>query len=671
MNKRFLWGIAILLLFGLVSCQEQPAPTPTAVATITATPPTSTELMTTEPAEAFANVTDIDRLPLQVTLANGDVCGLVLGATITVPVNGEEQRVNFACESGGILIGPPQQQGGVWTMTYNADPGGTADMETATITRVRTFNGTTAHIGGPPLGTGTARITAIHSQVLDGRHQFTIQFDGPEQPAFEIGYVNEPYVTELDGAKVLGVAFTYPGAADAEYTGERVVTGDFPAHVNEVKLVVDDGRDLIWALGLDEMVGYEVSRSGNEFVFTLFDPVPHATERPDLGVGSQGTAVRAVQEKLHSLGYLAEIPPGEKYDEPTRQAVVAFQIDHTIIPNGVVGAETWAALERDAIELPDSGSRGWGRSAAKVATINVVTKAGLQETPQVTPNTSSGANIRNGPGMDYAVVALLAFGQTADAIGLEAGSSRETTWIQVCCVNGMAGWVRADVVEVAGATALLPPTSPNQPTPVPPDYSGVTLPSTRPSTTADGHPILYFTFDDGPSSFTGQVMEVIRPYGGKLTFFTIGQNVNALPDTAAVAYHDGHAVENHTYHHQSLDTLGATELFNEIENGQVAIQNATGHTPFCLRPPYGATDQAVFDQAAEMGLEIVLWNIDTQDWRLPGVDAIANHILESAYPGAVILMHDGGGDRSQSVAALQQVLPLLQQQGYVFNVLCR
>ncbi|MBX3060037.1 MAG: polysaccharide deacetylase family protein [Anaerolineae bacterium] len=615
--------------------------------------------------EEFANVTGIDRLPLKVTLANGDSCGLLLGATITVPVDGDEQRVNYGCESGGVLIGLPQQQGGVWTITYNADPRGAAAMETVTISQAVVFNGTTATLGGAPIGEGTARITTILSEALPGGHRFTIQFDGDDQPGFEMGYVNEPYVTEVMGPKVLGLAFSYPTEPDADYTGERVVTGDFPAHVNEVKLVVDDGRDLIWALGLDEMVGYDVNRSGDQFIVTLFDPVPNATERPDLGVGSQGTAVRAVQEKLHHLGYLTEIPPGEKYDEPTRQAVVAFQIDRGIIPNGVVAAETWAALERDALE--PEGSSMLHRYAAKAATTN----AALQETPQVTPTGSAGANVRNGPGMNYAVIAVLAFGQMAEAIGLIEGSSPETTWVQVCCVAGIAGWVRGDVVQVAGSTATLPPASPDQPAPVPPDLTGVTMPSTRPSSTASGQPILYFTFDDGPSNFTGQMTQALQPFGGLGTFFVIGQNVTALPTIAQATFDAGHAVENHTYSHPSLDTLTPTQFFDEIERTQVAIQNATGYTPFCLRPPYGATNDQTFQLAAEMGLEIVLWSIDTQDWRRPGVDAIANHILESAFPGAIILMHDGGGDRSQSVAALQQVLPLLQQQGYVFNVLCR
>jgi peptidoglycan/xylan/chitin deacetylase (PgdA/CDA1 family) len=108
-----------------------------------------------------------------------------------------------------------------------------------------------------------------------------------------------------------------------------------------------------------------------------------------------------------------------------------------------------------------------------------------------------------------------------------------------------------------------------------------------------------------------------------------------------------------------------------VEQTQIAIQQATGILPTCLRPPYGATDPTTFQMAEELGLDITLWTIDTQDWRRPGTEAIVEHILDSVVPGAIILMHDGGGERSQTIAALEQVLPQLAAQGYVFERLCR
>lgn len=88
-----------------------------------------------------------------------------------------------------------------------------------------------------------------------------------------------------------------------------------------------------------------------------------------------------------------------------------------------------------------------------------------------------------------------------------------------------------------------------------------------------------------------------------------------------------------------------------------------------LRPPYGATDAGTYQMAAQEGFAIVLWTVDPQDWRRPGAEVISNHIIKRAYPGAIILSHDGGGDRSQTIEAYRIALPALQEQGYVFQTL--
>jgi peptidoglycan/xylan/chitin deacetylase (PgdA/CDA1 family) len=86
-----------------------------------------------------------------------------------------------------------------------------------------------------------------------------------------------------------------------------------------------------------------------------------------------------------------------------------------------------------------------------------------------------------------------------------------------------------------------------------------------------------------------------------------------------------------------------------------------------LRPPYGATDANSRQYAAGAGYAIVLWDIDPQDWRRSGAKVIADHVVREAYPEAIVLMHDGGGDRAQSVAALEMILRELSQQGYAFR----
>ena len=91
----------------------------------------------------------------------------------------------------------------------------------------------------------------------------------------------------------------------------------------------------------------------------------------------------------------------------------------------------------------------------------------------------------------------------------------------------------------------------------------------------------------------------------------------------------------------------------------------------CLRPPYGAYDAQTSALAAELGKTLTLWNVDPQDWRRPGADQIAEHLLTHARPGAILLMHDGGGERSQTVEALDTVLAELSARGYSFALLCQ
>ena len=91
----------------------------------------------------------------------------------------------------------------------------------------------------------------------------------------------------------------------------------------------------------------------------------------------------------------------------------------------------------------------------------------------------------------------------------------------------------------------------------------------------------------------------------------------------------------------------------------------------CLRPPYGATDPSTYAHATALGYPIVLWSIDPTDWRRPGAQAIANHVIARAFPGAIVVLHDGGGDRSQTAAATEIILRELNAQGYRFEAYCR
>ncbi|MGA5821315.1 polysaccharide deacetylase family protein [Kitasatospora sp. NPDC094028] len=188
---------------------------------------------------------------------------------------------------------------------------------------------------------------------------------------------------------------------------------------------------------------------------------------------------------------------------------------------------------------------------------------------------------------------------------------------------------------------------------------------------APSHPVVYLTFDDGPGPNTAQVLAVLAWYGVPATFFELGQNVAAHPGLTRQVAHQGESVQNHSWSHPDLRTLSAADLKAQILDTDHAIKAQTGATPSCLRPPFGFVDDTVRARAAALGKTVVLWSVDPQDWSDPGAAAIAQRVLDAVRPGSVVLLHDGGGDRSQTVAALPAIIGTLQQHGYTFRTLCR
>lgn len=219
------------------------------------------------------------------------------------------------------------------------------------------------------------------------------------------------------------------------------------------------------------------------------------------------------------------------------------------------------------------------------------------------------------------------------------------------------------------------------PTPVPeaPPAGEPPAVGERATHTEDGKPILYLTFDDGPSSYTQQVLDLLAQYNAEATFFVLGQSVQGNPDAVRAEITAGNLIGNHTTSHVSVDGLSPDQFMQEIKNVEQVVVAAAGDLIATdpryaagsryMRPPYGATDSNTLSYATSLGYAVVLWDIDPQDWRRPGADVIASHIVSSAYPGAIVLMHDGGGDRTQTVAALGMVLSQLSQQGYAFRTI--
>ena len=182
------------------------------------------------------------------------------------------------------------------------------------------------------------------------------------------------------------------------------------------------------------------------------------------------------------------------------------------------------------------------------------------------------------------------------------------------------------------------------------------------------------TFDDGPwPDTTGEILDILKDNGAKATFFEIGNQIAENADVVKRIHKEGHQIATHTWDHAAgsgqgvnLTYMTADEQRQEVEKGYEAIKSVTGEEPeHILRAPGGNYVGDIIPNLKDLVTAEIGWNVDTEDWRRPGADAIASAI-ESAQPGDVILMHDGGGDRSQTVEALRLALPTLKEKGYEF-----
>ncbi len=183
--------------------------------------------------------------------------------------------------------------------------------------------------------------------------------------------------------------------------------------------------------------------------------------------------------------------------------------------------------------------------------------------------------------------------------------------------------------------------------------------------------VVALTFDDGPDpTYTPEVLAILAQFDAKATFFQVGREAERRPELDRQIIGSGSSVQNHTWNHADLTRLAAGSWSNEVDRTTSLLQTNTGSTVNCLRPPYGASNPAVVDESTKRNLVPVLWSADTSDWKRPGVDSIVRDGLLGLRPGSIILMHDGGGDRSETIAALPTILKRIKEQGYKFVSLC-
>jgi peptidoglycan/xylan/chitin deacetylase (PgdA/CDA1 family) len=234
-------------------------------------------------------------------------------------------------------------------------------------------------------------------------------------------------------------------------------------------------------------------------------------------------------------------------------------------------------------------------------------------------------------------------------------------------------------VGVADSPSLSPPASSPSPSPSAASPSATQSPDRRPvppkprrpgqasgtdqgpfgTATTTGSSAVALTFDDGPAGNTAQVLDLLKRYGIHATFCVIGSQVAGYPDLIRRIVNEGHTLCNHTWTHDlALRIRSRAQITAELQQTNDAIHRIVPNAPIVyFRNPGANFSPLTISVAASMGMKSIYWAVDPRDWSRPGTQAIINNVVGNTGPGSIVLMHDGGGDRSQTVQALQTILP--------------
>lgn len=220
--------------------------------------------------------------------------------------------------------------------------------------------------------------------------------------------------------------------------------------------------------------------------------------------------------------------------------------------------------------------------------------------------------------------------------------------------------VRAQAAEmdpVDPSTTASPQTSATTPTPV------VSTPPAPRAVNCKKLKCVALTFDDGPGAYTKTLLTYLKAGNVPATFFMLGQQVDTYPATARAVAKAGHEIGVHTWSHRDLTRLSPVQIDKEITSTVDIIRNETGVTATLLRPPYGAVNASVKKEAKKAGLAVVLWNVDTLDWKTRSTPKTIKAAVGDSRRGSIILLHD---IHKTSVAAVPQIIAQLQAKGYTF-----
>jgi peptidoglycan/xylan/chitin deacetylase (PgdA/CDA1 family) len=231
-------------------------------------------------------------------------------------------------------------------------------------------------------------------------------------------------------------------------------------------------------------------------------------------------------------------------------------------------------------------------------------------------------------------------------------------WIVLGLAADMAGWAREhDAYARTGSFTEF-------------DGAGPTRAPLRRQTTTTGEKTLMLTFDDGPSEYTPGLLRVLSEHDVPATFFVLGEMATAMPELVRAVAEAGHDLAIHGWSHTAFTELDAEALSSEVGRTRAKVRELTGFACRDVRPPYGRYDGRSVSWLAGQDLVTWLWTADAHDYeQTTSVDRIVRQTLQSLTPGGIVLMHDGGGDRSKTVQALPRIIEGARDRGFRFVAL--
>ena len=278
----------------------------------------------------------------------------------------------------------------------------------------------------------------------------------------------------------------------------------------------------------------------------------------------------------------------------------------------------------------------------------VITRENLNVAGTVTSSSTLGAVIKR-PNAQTMVAEV-----PASAAGLGIGKFR---W------QAVSNWSDSTGCSVSGCVDVLPKTPAvaafHDPIPVGCVATGASyrLDSRR------RQKVVAISFDDGPSIYTPAMLATLKRHNAHATFFEVGNQMGGRSAVQRKILAQGNTIGDHSWSHPVLSG-GGSFADSEISRTKARIVRQSGFTPCLFRAPYGAVSGNLISIARSHGMLTIEWDVDPTDWSRPGTGAIISRVLAQTRPGSIILMHDGGGDRSQSVAAADTILGTLARRGY-------